>query len=157
MSPYIRTYLMQSIAGNARVFAHLLNDLPADDARWDARVDPERFTLREIVAHLTDFDAVMRERFERMIREDHPELPNWDEDAAAAHYSTRDPQHGLASLLESRETLGAWLEGLSDDEWRRDGSRPGVGKFSVEEGAALLLAHDAYHLQQVTAWLDATA
>ena len=157
MTSFIRTnYYASGVRGNAGVFEFLLRDLAENDARWDTQVDAERFTLREIVAHLVDYDTICRERFERIIREDNPELPNWDEDEAAIHYATRNPVHQLESLVLSRRELGDWLAGLSEDEWQRCGSRPKVGEFSVEDGVSLMLAHDAYHLIQVVEWLDAT-
>lgn len=156
MTSFARSYLWRGVEFNARVFNFLLRDLPGDSSRWDARPDAERFSLREVVAHLLDYDSVTRERFERIIRENKPELENWDEDAAATHYNARDPKHQSENLLVSRQELAVWLEGLSDDEWQRVGSRPGVGEFSVEQGTALLLGHDAYHLDQIVAWLEAT-
>ena len=153
MTSFAHSYLWRGVEFNARVIGFLLRDLPEDSPHWDARPDAERFSLREVVAHLVDFDSVSRERFERVIREDKPELPDWDEAEAAAHYDARNPKHQLQNLLVSRQELALWLEGLSDKEWKRTGSRPRVGDFSVEEGVALMLGHDAYHLEQIAAWL----
>ena len=155
INEYYRRYILGALENNAVVLNYLLRDLAGDSPQWDARPDAERFTLREMVAHLLDYDMVSRERFERVIREDNPELPNWDMDAAAEHYAKRDAVGELKLLLESRQTLAAWLEGLSTDEWQRSGSRPGVGTFSVFEGVALMLGHDAYHLRQAVEWLQA--
>ncbi|HEX9998364.1 MAG TPA: DinB family protein [Abditibacterium sp.] len=156
MTPYIRTnYYASGVRGNARLFEFLLRDLDENDARWDKKVDPARFTLREIVAHLVDYDTICRERFERMIREDNPFSPEWDEGKAAIHYGTRHPKHQLESLLLSRREFGDWLEGLSQEEWERRGTRLKIGEFSVEYGVSLMLAHDAYHLIQIVAWLEA--
>lgn len=156
MTSFARSYLWRGVEFNARVIQFLLRDLPADSPRWDAKPDPERFSLREVVAHLLDYDSVCRDRFERIIREHKPELPDWNESEAAQHYIARDPKHQIENLLVSRQELAVWLEGLTDDEWHRVGSRPNIGEFSVEQGAGLLLGHDAYHLEQIVAWLEAT-
>jgi len=156
MNAFTHSYLWRGVEFNARVIRFLLHDVPEDSLRWDARPDAERFSLREVVAHLVDYDSVTRERFERILREDKPELPDWDITEAAAHYDARNPKHQLENLLVSRQELSVWLEGLSDKEWKRTGSRPRVGEFSVEEGVALFLGHDAYHLEQIAAWLEAT-
>ena len=153
---YYGRYVVGAIESNAQVFSYLLREVAEDSTRWDARPDAERFSLREMVAHLLEYDTICRERFERMIREEEPELPNWDEDEAAAHYANRNPLHDLQTLQDSRRMLAAWIEGLSEDEWQRVGSRPGVGKFSVEQGVSLMLGHDAYHLRQTVEWLEAT-
>ena len=156
MPKFNNYYGLSALENNAVVLSYLLRDLSFDSPRWDARPDPERFTLREIVAHLTDFDMVKRERFEHMIRENVPELPNWDAEEAARHYVNRHPGHDLERLLESRRSFAAWLEGLSEREWECTGIHPMLGTFSVKEGVHLILGHDAYHLRQVTEWLDAT-
>lgn len=156
MSPFIREYVLKAVETNAVVLSRLLGEIDENSQRWDSKPDPERFSLREIVAHLVDYDEVTRDRFERIIRDGHPELENWDENEAAKHYDARNPKHQLENLLISRTELKAWLEGLSDKEWQMTGTRPKVGEFSVEEGVILFLGHDAYHIEQVTAWLDAT-
>ncbi len=155
MSPFVHNYFASGVENSARVVKFLLRDLSENDARWDAKPDPERFSLREIVAHLVDFDTISRERFERMIREENPEFPNWDPTEAAAHYDTRNPIHQIESLILSRRELKDWLLGLSEREWKCTGTRPKIGDFLVEEGAAMMLAHDAYHLEQIVSWLDA--
>ncbi len=152
----IRNYALAALEGNARVLAFLLRDVELGSPRWDARPDPERFTLREIVAHLAEYDEVSRERFEKMIREENPSFPDWDPDQAARHYAQRDPKHQLKLLLESRHELRAWLAGLAEHEWKCLGTRPRVGEFSVEDGVTLLLVHDGYHLEQVVSWLGQT-
>ncbi len=153
---YYGRYILGALENNAVVLNYLLRDIPLDSPRWDFRPDPDRFTLREIVAHLLDYDMVSRERFEHIIREENPELPNWDEEEAARHYTHRNPEHDLQTLLESRRSFAVWLEGLSDNEWKRVGTRPKVGTFSVKEGVMLILGHDAYHIRQVVEWVEAT-
>ena len=150
-------YALITLEGNAKVYAHLLKDLPEETELWDRRPDETRFTLREIVAHVLDFDTVCRERMEHMIREDNPFLPNWDEDEAARHYSGRNPRHELTNLFESRQTLTAWLEGLAPEEWERTGEHPHFGDFTVRRLLSLMLTHDGYHLRQITEWLTLPA
>jgi hypothetical protein len=153
---YYGRYILGALENNAVVLGYLLRDLPLDSPRWDFRPDPERFTLREIVAHIVDYDMVSRERFEHILRDNEPELSDWDVDEAARHYFNRNPQHDLEHLLESRRSFAAWLEGLCEEKWSRKGSRPGAGKFSVKEGVTLILGHDAYHIRQVVEWLEAS-
>ena len=150
---YYGRYVLGALENNALVLRYLLRNVPLDSPKWDERPVPDRFTLREIVAHLLDFDMVNRERFERMIREESPDLPNWDEEEAARHYVHRHPGHDLEHLLESRRSLAVWLEGLCDHKWKRTGTRPGAGTFNIKEGVAFILGHDAYHLKQVSDWL----
>jgi uncharacterized damage-inducible protein DinB len=156
MSPFIKEYALKAVETNAVVISRLLSDIDENSQRWDMKPDAERFSLREIVAHLVDYDEVTRARFEHVIREDNPTLEDWDPTEAAKHYDARNPKHQLENLLLSRTELKAWLEGLSAKEWKMTGTRPRVGEFSVEEGVVMFLGHDAYHIEQITAWLEAT-
>ena len=153
-SPFIRRYALLALEGNVRVLEFLLRDLDAASPRWDARPDPERFTLREVVAHLREFDGVNMTRFERMLSEEKPALENWDEGEAALHYSGLDPKQQIAQLQESRRAMLALLQSLALPQWQRTATRPMVGEFSVQDAVTLLLAHDAYHLEQAVEWLE---
>ena len=156
LSPYSRTYITRGVAGTPGVLRHLLQGLDSDAKVWDFRPNPERFTLREVLAHLADYDDVSRERFQRIINEDSPELPNWDEDEAVitGNYAAADPLATLARLAASRQQLGEFLAARAEEDWARTASRPQAGRHTLEEGAILLVAHDTYHVQQVVEWLE---
>ena len=47
-----RIYLISALEGTPDVLNGFLAPLGPEDQRWDFRPDPERFTLREVVAHL---------------------------------------------------------------------------------------------------------
>jgi uncharacterized damage-inducible protein DinB len=156
LSPFSRSYVLRGVTGTPAVLRYLLQGLDSNAEIWDFRPDPERFTLREVLAHLADYDEVTIGRFQRFIDEDSPELPNWDENEAvvAGNYAATDPLAKLAQFTASRQKLGEFLAGLSDAEWVRTASRPKVGQYTLEEGVVLLLAHDTYHVQQAAEWLE---
>ena len=153
-SPFIRRYALTALEGNVRVLQFLLRDLDSHSPLWDARPDPERFTLREIVAHLREFDEVNMARFERMLSEEKPALENWDEGQAALRYGGLEPWQQIAQLQGSRRTMRLLLESLAPGQWQRTATRPIVGGFSMQDAVTLLLAHDAYHLEQAVEWLQ---
>lgn len=155
LSPHIRHYVLQGIYGMPKVIIRLVGSLPDDSPAWDFRPDPERFSLREILAHMADFDEVWLYRGERMMKEDSPELPNWDEDAAVIenNYAAARPGDSLDRLGKNRAFLSGWFKLRDDEDWARSATRPQVGTFTLEDAAVLILAHDAYHIQQITNWL----
>jgi hypothetical protein len=159
MNPYVRGYLLQGIEGTPDTLRGLLHTLPAGDPRWDAVPDPQRFSLRGVLAHLADYEDVMAERFGRMLAENHPTLPDWDPGAAATEggYDSRDPFESLSKIAESRPALVSRLRELPPESWLRTALREGVGDVTVEELLALMLFHDAYHLRQAAQWVQLTA
>ena len=133
---------------------------PDDSPAWDARPDPERFTIREALAHLADWEPIWQARIIRIRDEDSPELPNVDEEQMALdhNYAQQDPRANLLSFRKERKLLLHLLESLPDSAWDRIGSRtPGVGPISLEAMAVMILGHDGYHAHQVITWLGAAS
>ncbi len=154
---YIKKYFLTALNATPEVLEAFLKALPTDDPRWDAHPDPERFSLREIVAHLADWDPVFLARMERTLKEDLPVLPDKDEGQLAFDndYAHADPHACLARFRTDRAALVVFLSGLMDAEWSRVGIREPHGPVSLERQAVMILAHDGYHMEQVVQWLEA--
>ena len=132
------------------MLAALLAGLPTDSPVWDARLDADRFTVRELLAHLADWEPVAHTRIVRTLSEETPLLPNWDEEQAAVigDYAHTNPQESLLWFTERRAATVTRLRSLTATDWNRVAQREGVGMLSVERQAFLMLAHDGYHLRQ---------
>lgn len=72
-----RHYALEGLTATPAILTHLIDPVTAEI--WDRRVDPERFTLREVLAHLADWEPIWMERLERMHAEKEPLLPDLDE------------------------------------------------------------------------------
>ncbi len=156
-APYIKRYLISSLEGTPSVLSALVADIAADSTVWDARPDPDRFTLREMIAHLADWEPVCRARIERTRAEERPFLPNWDEEQASVigDYAHTNPHEALLWFMERRAATAVLLSSLSDEEWHRVAERENVGELSIVEQANNILAHDGYHLRQCVEWKSA--
>lgn len=152
-----RRYLLYGLENQPAVLSQLLRDLGPDDPAWDRRPDPERFTLREIVAHLADFEPIWLERVERTAGEVNPVLPSADEGQMAIDhdYASTDPFESLQRYRRGRAALVARLRDLPDDGWDRAGRREQIGPMTIFEQMVMVLSHDGYHTGQVTEWLGA--
>jgi len=155
MPPPVRKYLVSAIAGTPDVVECMLKDVHADDPRWDFRPVPGRFTLREVVAHLADWEPIHLERLQRMVTEDNPSLPNVDEEKTAIDndYAHSDPHGSMEWLRGGRQKLVQQFQALTDDEWSRRGNRELIGEVTVETHAVFIAAHDGYHTRQIAQWL----
>lgn len=147
----VRKYLLASIASAPEVIETLLEGIAANDSRWDARPYPDRFTLREAVAHLADWEPIHKYRIERILNEDEPTLPDMDEGQMAEEndYASQDPLECLRRYREGRKVVTDLLKSLTPEQWGRAGIRPpSIGRLDLDQYAVLILAHDGYHLQQ---------
>lgn len=149
---YAQDYLFGALAGMPDLLDDLLVGLT--DARADRRPDSERFTIREVVAHLAEWETVFLQRLGRMAAEERPVLEGYDEWQWAI-----DHQYARTSVLEQRllfrrrrEQTTAFLRARGPDDWARVGDRPEIGLLTIEGQALLIPLHDAYHLRQIAAF-----
>lgn len=149
-----RYYLMEGMSAPPNVLTHLLKG--ATDAELDRRPDPERFTLREAVAHLADWDTIWLERLTAMRDRDRPTIQGYDEGQLAVDhdYAHADVGDQLALFRERRERLMAFFRALTPEEWDRQGLHTELGPMSISDWAAQILGHDGYHLRQAVEWLQ---
>lgn len=150
-------YLLNGLTGTPDVLDGLLKDKSSDNPIWDNRPDPERFTLREVIAHLADWEPIWLERILRILKEDEPSLPGYDEGQYAIDrdYAHSDPQENLRRFRNGRQELIAILSNVKEDEWDRVGLHAEIGKTSAFGFAVLIAGHDGYHTRQVAQWLEA--
>jgi hypothetical protein len=153
---YVRSYLIHGLRATPQVVAHLLAD--AAPASYDRRPDPDRFTIREVVAHLADWEGVWLERATRIVNEENPSLPGYDEAQWAVdhHYAELDVAEQLEKFRAGRARLADFLAGLSAEQWERSGSRE-FGPITIFQQTAMVLGHDGYHLKQISDWLNSEA
>ena len=153
MHPYVFHYLVSSaLTGNPALIENALKDLKAEEV--DFRPDPERFTIREIMCHLADWEVVFLERMQRICAEEVPLLPNLDEGQMVIDndYAHQDTVEQIRLFVERRAKMVAFLNGRSAEDWLRVGNRPEIGMISLHELANIVALHDIYHLQQIVQW-----
>lgn len=152
--PYAQRYLFTALESAPALFDHLLRGLAKGEA--DFRPDPERFTIREVMAHLADWETVFRERMARTRSENQPTLPGYDEAQWAINHDYARTDLGEQTRLfgERRAQMLAFLRSCQVDEWQRAADRPEIGLLTLEAQATLVALHDTYHLQQVAQWRE---
>ena len=96
----VRKYLLISLASSPEVLEALTEGLSANDPQWDVRPYSDRFTLREVVAHLADWEPIHLERIQRILAEDEPTLPDIDEEQIAIEHDYASQEIGRASCRE---------------------------------------------------------
>ncbi len=141
--------MLKALHETPPIVAHLVaerDDRELDQARaggWSARV---------IMAHLRDDEAmVMRMRLVRMLTEDNPLLPDFDENAWAANRNTgRDQKETLLGdfTLQRQASLNI-LRRLDEAHWGRQGRHEVNGAITVQSWVEHWVEHDREHITQL--------
>ena len=150
-------YVLLAFEGTPDVLEGLLQKLAPEDPIWDRRPDPERFTIREVLAHIADWEPIVLERVCRIRDEETPLLPDVDENAMAVKndYAHSDPRHSLTRIHAGRAHLLATLRALPTKAWQRTGNRESIGLLTLQDLIVMWLGHDGYHTCQIAQWLTA--
>ena len=152
LPPGARKYLLDGLTATPVVIDRLLEGADVD---FDHRPEADRFTLREMMAHLADWEPIWLERMNRLCAEDRPNLESRDPDRAAVdnNYAAADFEEQRTLFREGRSRLLQRLHSLTDAEWERSGTIADWGPMTVSQFSALILGHDGYHTRQVAEWL----
>ena len=113
-----------------------------DDLR--ARPVPGRWSTLELLCHLADCEQMYAERLKRTLGMDRPLLMGIDPVAYAEplRHNGRDPALVLDLFAVTRAECAAALEGLGDDQWRRQAVHSETGLVTVRQ----LVLHPCRHL-----------
>lgn len=147
-------YLISGPRDSMRVLERLVRRIPA--SRYDERLSPDRFTLRGVVAHLADWEPIFLERMQGAVAQDGFVITPLDESARAVelNYAGQSVDASLARFCAAREATLAWAEQLSEVQLHHRAQHPERGTLLVSELLGMLAGHDAYHLLQITEYLE---
>jgi uncharacterized damage-inducible protein DinB len=146
-------YLLPSVEFGPAVLKSLIDRIPA--SRFDERLSEDRFTLREVVAHLVDFEPIFRGRMESAYKTPGITVEPKDEGQMAIDhdYASQDVHENLKKLIEERAKSAAFLKSIPVEAFRTPLVHPHMGQMYLEDYANMLLGHDMYHLEQITQYL----
>jgi hypothetical protein len=122
----------------------------ADVAELDRAPAPDAWTVRQIVHHVADGEANGYVRLRRLLAEDSPTLPNYDERqwAAALRYD-RPIEHSLAFTKSARDASFGLLQVLSEHDWQRSGTHTERGTYTMSDWLVDYAEHPHIHADQI--------
>lgn len=128
----------------ATEFARLLESIPED--RADHAYAPGKWTIKEVVGHLTDAERVFAYRALRFARGDATPLAPFDEDAyvPAAAFGARTLADLSQEFQAVRNATVALFRGLPTEAWTRRGIASGH-EVSVRALAWIAAGHELHH------------
>ena len=141
-----RERIGEMIRGNAREWERLLRH---PDAGRRPRAD--RWSGLEYACHVRDVFLLYDHRLRLMLERDHPEFPNWDQDAAAiaGRYGDQDSETVVKELVEAAERLAQRFDPVSGTAWARTGTRSDGATFTIESFARYLIHDPVHHVHDV--------
>lgn len=123
---------------------------------YDKKVDPERFSCREAVAHLTDYESEVLSRFQTALAFSGSAVPDWPEEvrALSENYAATDPIEQAKIFGERRAQTIAFLESVPEGQTTNSFVHPVRGALSIEVYAALVEGHDLNHIEHLSRYLE---
>ena len=123
----------------------LLRSVPA--AREDFRYEPGKWSLKEVVGHMTDAERIFSYRALCIARGDKANLPGMDQDEymLGANFGARRLGDLSAEFDYVRRATLSLLRHLDDEAWLRRGTANDA-EVSVRALAHMLAGHEAHHV-----------
>jgi hypothetical protein len=118
------------------------------EARGSYRYAPEKWSVKELLGHLSDVERIFCYRALRFARRDATPLPGFDENAYAPAMEADGRQLAdlLGEWLDVRRATISFLRGLPAEAWTRRGIANGK-EISVRALAYAIAGHARHHLE----------
>ncbi|MEZ0327112.1 MAG: DinB family protein [Fimbriimonas sp.] len=146
-------YLLLGLQLAPLTYQRLIALVPKE--RWDERTDPNRFSLREAIAHVNDWEPILLGRMQTAVSTPGATIRAYDEAARAVeqNYAATDPLEQAAQLIERREITVRYLRNEAEGCWSNLVVHPERGPITLSDQANMILGHDHYHLEHLAQYL----
>lgn len=117
----------------------------------DAAPIPGKWSTRQVICHLADFEPVYADRIKRVIVEDQPLLMSGDPDLFAARlaYGQRDIQNELQLIEVVRQQVATILRSVTAETFQRTGMHSTDGPLTIETLLTRITGHIPHHAQMI--------
>ncbi len=120
---------------------------PLDERRALHRYANGKWSIKEVIGHVSDVERVFAHRALRFARADATPLPGFDENAYVPEggFDGRPLDSLLDEFAAVRGASRALFAGLDEEAWRRQGTANGAA-VSVRALATIIAGHELHHL-----------
>lgn len=126
----------------------LMAEISEEDARWKPAAD--RFSIAEVLSHLSHSEGhCYRERLDRFLAEERPELEPDDAQMHLEVYKTADPEADFDHFEDQRETNIELLRGLPAEAGSRKALHRAAGEITLANMLHEWALHDLGHIRQI--------
>lgn len=141
-------YLLPGLELSPVLLRRILERIP--ESEWDTPTEPDRFTFREAVAHLADWEPILRdERLKTALNQPGGTFAVYDESdrAIEKQYSTQDPWEALAEFERERAKTVEFVRTIPREAYANRVIHPERGEMMLADVANMLIGHDLFHLE----------
>ncbi|HET8549441.1 MAG TPA: DinB family protein [Bryobacteraceae bacterium] len=117
----------------------------------DFKPAPNKWSVRQIAAHVSDSELVAAERMRRIIAEDKPQIVGYDQNKWAENldYARRKPSQSLEMFRDIRAESYELLKGVPEAAYQRTGQHSERGPMTLLNLIELMAQHAEKHAQQI--------
>ncbi len=145
-----RQALIDGLEQSGKEFTQCLAQF--SEAELHAVPAPNAWTIHQVAAHMRDVERyAFLVRAERIRKEEHPTVPNFDQEAwDREHYSVREPVKTIsAEFRTARRKLVRQLRQATDADWDNWAVHSTLGKISLDWIASHCYYHTLEHIAQM--------
>ncbi len=136
----------QAYLQHAEICSAYLSGL--SEAKAGHRYAPGKWSVREVVGHLTDADLVFLYRIVCLARGETQPLPGFEEDAyvAVGEFDQRPWRGMLDAWRGVSQAASGLIAGIPAQAWDREGNANGT-RLTPRQMLAVLMGHERHHLR----------
>lgn len=115
------------------------------------RVEPDKWSLLELVAHLSRLQGIFTQRVTAMIQHDQPAITSYmpEDDPGWEAFIARPGDAIVQEFLDGRQKFVAWMRTLEPQQWHRSGRHPDYPHYDVHFAVDYMSHHEAHHIYQM--------
>jgi uncharacterized damage-inducible protein DinB len=119
------------------------------DTQMNAAPVPGKWSTRQVICHIADFEPVYADRMKRAVAENEPTIFGGDPDAFAAclAYDQRDIDEELQLIESVRKHVARILQTLKPDDFQRTVKYSESGPITLEKLLTNITNHIPHHIK----------
>ena len=121
--------------------------------QFDAKPVPGKWSVRQVICHIADFEPIYADRMKRVLVEDNPTMfgGNPDTFAAGLHYEQRSAEEELELIQAVRRQLAVILRHTDVEDFQRTGVHSEAGPLTLETLLERVTGHIPHHVDFIKA------
>lgn len=149
---YYQTYVSKIEAGKVMDELYNPNNLALlkslTEEQWNYRYEPEKWSVKELIIHLSDSERVFAYRAMRISRQDQTPLPGFDQNDFVPHYDAenRTPASIIKEFDAVRQGTLSLYESFNQKQLKALGQASGF-PVSVLALSYLIAGHEKHHFK----------
>ena len=150
---YYNTYIskvkidnfLEALTDGKNNTAGFFKNIPAE--KWGYKYGPEKWTIKEVMAHLIDTERVFAFRAMCISRKDKTPLPGFDENdyAPNSNANNRTPESLIKEYIAVRDATLSLFENLNDEMLGQIGTASGLPAAPLAIGF-IIAGHELHHI-----------